>query len=340
MQMYCGIDLHPDNGYFAIVDGEGKRIHGKRLRNDPEKVLGLLEKFQGDLTGVAIEATSCWYWLADLLEDNGYKVLLANPGAMTQYDGLKDANDKTDAFFIAELYRLDILPTGYIMPREQRPVRDLLRRRLLFVQLRTSLILSLLSLLGRESGHKYKWKDVERLPIEDFETILHHDPILLYTALEQQLTVLEFDAKIKKLEDIVEGGIKLRPEFEKLRTVPGIGKILGLTIMLETGDIKRFAKCGNFTSYCRCARARCTSNNKKKRNNNRKNGNKYLSWALVEAAHHCRKWCEPARKFYQRKVAKTGNVALATKALSSKLSKAAYYIMRDRVDFEVSKIFK
>ncbi len=97
--------------------------------------------------------------------------------------------------------------------------------------------------------------------------------------------------------------------------------------------------CPHPCSYCRCARARHTSNNKKKKNNNRKNGSKYLSWTLVEVAHHCKKWCPPAQKFYQHKASKTGNVALATKALSSKLSKAAYYIMRDQVDFNESKIF-
>lgn len=339
MKLYCGIDLHPDNGYYSIVNKDGKRVYGKRLPNDPEKILPLLERYRKDLEGIAIEATSCWYWLADLLEDNGYKVLPANPAAMAQYDGLKDANDETDAFFVAELYRLEILPTGHITPRELRPIRDLLRRRTLFVRFRTSLILSLLALLGRESGKKYTWAATERLSIKEYEAILGKNEILLYTALEQLTSIWGLAGKIKKIEDVVEGQVKLWPEFQKLRSIDGVGKILSLTIMLETVDISRFPKCGNFTSYCRCARAKRTSNQKKKGNNNRKNGNKYLSWAFVEAAHHCRIWCVPARKFYQRKVSKTGNVALATKALASKLSKAAYYIMRDQVNFDVQKIF-
>jgi len=337
MQLYCGIDLHPDNGFYGIVTKDGNRVFGKRLPNRPEKILPVLEKYREDLVGIAIESTCTWYWLGDLLEDNGYHILLANPAAMEQYDGLKEANDKTDAFFIAELYRLGILPTGYIMPRDLRPVRDLLRRRSLFVRLRTSLKLSLQGMLGRETGQKYTWTMVSGITPEEFESLLHDDKVLIFTALEQLTSIWELTEKIKRLEEVVEGQVQLRPEFVKLKTIPGIGKILGLTIMLETGEISRFAKCTNYTSYCRCARARHSSNNKKKRNNNRKNGNKYLSWAFVEAAHHCRQWCEPAQTFYQRKAKK--NVALATKALSSKLTKAAYYIMRDQVDFDEKKIF-
>ena len=120
--------------------------------------------------------------------------------------------------------------------------------------------------------------------------------------------------------------------------MPGIGMILGLTIMLETGDINRFAKVGNYTSYCRCARAKHTSNGKKKKDNNRKNGNRYLSWAFVEAAHHAIRHCDLAHSFYQRKMAKS-NGALATKALASKWSKAAYYVLKRQEPFQLERVF-
>jgi transposase len=124
-----------------------------------------------------------------------------------------------------------------------------------------------------------------------------------------------------------------------LLTIPGIGKTLGLTIMLEVGDIARFATAGDYCSYCRCVKAVRLSDRKKKADNNRKNGNKYLSWAYVEAAHFARRFCLEADMFYQRKRAKR-NEAVAVKALSSKIARASYYLMRDRVPFDVKKLFR
>ena len=124
-----------------------------------------------------------------------------------------------------------------------------------------------------------------------------------------------------------------------LLTTPGIGLILGLTIMLEVGDINRFPKVGNYSSYCRCVESKRISNNKKKGESNKKNGNRYLAWAYVEAANHAIRTCQKAQKFFQRKMVK-GNRTLAIKALANKLSKANYYMMRDQVPYDAEKLFQ
>jgi len=108
--------------------------------------------------------------------------------------------------------------------------------------------------------------------------------------------------------------------------------------MLETGEIGRFGGVGNYTSYCRCAKAERRSNEKKKGKNNGKNGNRYLAWAYVEGAQFMRRHCEKAKRFYQRKLAKT-NEYVAGKALASKLTKACYFILRDRVEFDMERMF-
>ena len=123
-----------------------------------------------------------------------------------------------------------------------------------------------------------------------------------------------------------------------LLTTPGIGTILGLTIMLEVGDINRFLKAGHYSSYCRCVESKKISNGKKKGENNKKNGNRYLAWAYVEAANHAIRVCPKAQRFFQRKMSKSNRV-LATKALANKLTKATYYIMRDQVAFDAQKLF-
>jgi len=126
--------------------------------------------------------------------------------------------------------------------------------------------------------------------------------------------------------------VKLKKPFVQLQSIPGIGNILAMTIMLEVGDINRFSKVGNFASYCRCVSSQRLSDGKSKGSGNRKNGNRYLSWAFVEAAHLTRRYNEQFRRYYNRKVAQA-NTSLATKALSNKLARICYYIMRDQVPF-------
>ncbi|MFC1813741.1 transposase [Thermodesulfobacteriota bacterium] len=124
-----------------------------------------------------------------------------------------------------------------------------------------------------------------------------------------------------------------------LTSIPGIGLILGLTIMLEVGDIGRFFKVGNYSSYCRCVKSQRLSDGKQKGENNRKNGNKYLAWAYVEAAHFAKRHISKALRFYQQKMAKS-NGAVATKALANKLARASYFIMRDHVPFDADMLFR
>jgi len=144
--------------------------------------------------------------------------------------------------------------------------------------------------------------------------------------------------RIRLLEKTVLASARLRSEYEKLQSIPGIGRILALVIMYETGTIGRFEAPGNYVSYCRCVKSNHLSTGKKKGSGNRKNGNKYLSWAYVEAANYSRRFCEEAKRYYQRKLAK-GNSVIATKALAAKLSRAAYFIMRDQVEFDVARMF-
>jgi transposase len=151
-------------------------------------------------------------------------------------------------------------------------------------------------------------------------------------------TIIFLRARIKEIEKAVHKVAKLRGEYKKLMTVPGIHKILALSIMYETGPIGRFAGVGNYASYCRCVGSERFSNGKRKGKGNRKNGNKYLSWAYVEAANHARWNYEYVERYYQRKMAKTNNV-VAIKAIANKLARACYYIIRDQKEFDPGRVF-
>ena len=330
--------MHGDNGYWAIMDEDGKRVFGKRLPNSLDTVLATLEPFREDLVGgVVVESTFNWYWLVDGLNEHGIGARLANPAAMGQYDGLKNTDDETDAFFLTELSRLGILPEGFIYPKEERPVRDLLRRRLLLVRQKTAHTLSFQNLVARQRGEQMSANAILKLWPKEVAKLFEDERLVLMG--QTNIEMIRFlNKQIRQIEKVVLAEAKLKQEYEKLLTVPGIGKILALTIMLETGDISRFKKVGNYTSYCRCVSSRCLSNGKKKGENNRKNGNRYLSWAYVEAANFIRRYCPEAKAWYQRKSRRTKPV-VATKALASKLCKACYFIIKDQVDFDLKKIF-
>jgi len=337
MKTYAGIDLHSSNNYIGVIDAKDTRLYSKRHDNHIEDVLNVLGKFKASLQGVVVESTYNWYWLVDGLMDQGYTVHLANPNAIQTYDGLKHTDDKWDSFWLAHMLRLGILPQGYIYPKHQRPVRDLLRRRVMFVSHRSSQILSLQSMITRNRGLNFSGAQIKRFRDEFIENMFsdHH---LVFTAKKNMETIRFLDRIVNEIELQVASEIKLKKQFIKLLTTPGIGNILGLTIMLEVGNIGRFPKVGNYSSYSRCVESKKISNGRKKGKNNQKNGNRYLAWAYVEAANHAIRCCAKAQKFFQRKMAKSNRV-LATKALANKLSKATYYIMRDQVAFDQDKLF-
>jgi transposase len=332
MELYAGLDLHSRNTYIGIMDTAFSRVFKKRVPNHLEHILQTLAPFRDQIKGFVVESTYNWYWLVDGLMDAGYSSAhLANPSAIKQYEGLKHSDDQHDAFFLAQLLILGILPQGYIYPKKDRPVRDLARKRMFLVQHKTAHTLSLQSLLQRHCAMKVRANDMRHLTVKELEIWLEEEYLVL--SAQANLDSINFlKQKIKQLEKAIIQNVKLNKAFKYLLTVPGIGNILAMTIMLEVGDINRFPKVGNFTSYCRCVPSQRLSDGKSKGCGNRKNGNRYLSWAFTEAAHLGRRHNERFRRYYNRKVAQA-NTSLATKALSNKLARICYYIMRDQVPF-------
>jgi transposase len=338
MKLYVGSDLHSTNTYIGIKDSEGKRVFRKRLPNDRDVILNTLKPFKDDIAGIVVESTYNWYWLVDTLIAEGYKVHLANPAEIQKYTGLKYSDDRDDAFWLAEMLRLGILPEGYIYPKEDRPVRDLLRKRMHLVRLRTSLIVSLQNIVSRNNGFKLKTQDVKMLTEDRVTPYLKGSEDLALSGMVSKEAIDFLTRQIKKIESVIENRVELQPSYTKLLSIFGIGKILAITIMLETGPISRFAKVGNYVSYCRKVSSKWLSNDKVKGKGNKKSGNKYLAWAYSEAAEHARRSYSQARAFYNRKMQNT-NFMAAHNALAHKLARAAYYVMRDQVLFMPDKTF-
>ncbi len=338
MALYCGMDLHSTNTWVFIGDERDQSLFSRRLPNCLTSILEVLEPHREGLANIAVESTFNWYWLVDGLMDHGYRVQLVNTCAVKQYDGLKFTDDRHDARWLAHLQRLGLLPTGYIYPQEDRPIRDLLRRRTKLVQQRTSNYLGLKNILARNTGEMPSRKAIQELEPERVREILGREDLSL--SVEVTLAVIEtINEQIARLEKLAVERANPRNEFRILKTIPGVGKILGLGIMYETGEIGRFPSAGNYASYCRCVPAKRTSNFKVKGKGNRKNGNPYLSWAFSEVAHFARRFQPQAQRFYDRKAARTKPI-IASRALAHKLAKAVYFMLRDQVPYDVGLLFR
>ncbi len=312
-------------------------VYQKKLANDLDLILQQLAIFINDIVAIAIESTFNWYWLVDGLKAAGYEAKLVNTAAVQTYSGLKYTDDKDDARWLAHLLRLGILPTGYIYPKEERAVRDLLRKRSQLVRQSTTNILSAQNILTRNTTQSLTAAKLKKIADEEINKLFDDPNITL--ALKSNINIIKsLQTSIKEIEQVVVSQVKLRPEYQQLLSVSGIGQALGLTIMLETGEISRFNKVGNYSSYCRCVKSERLSNGKKKGENNRKNGNKYLAWAFIEAANFAIRYNDKIKAFYQKKKAKTNGV-IATKAVANKLARACYHIMKDQVPFDVNKAF-
>lgn len=338
MKLYAAIDLHANNSVLVVLDEKDRTVLEVRQPNDLALILAQLAPHKKKIQAIAVESTYNWYWLVDGLMEDGYEVKLVNTVAVKTYDGIKYTADEHDARHLAHLLRLGILPTGYIYPKEERAVRDLLRKRSQLVRFRTTQILSIESLVSRNTGERINVAEVRKL---DESSIARYScgDAARGLAIKSNLAMLRcLDTQIDEIEAVVLKQAKLKPEFKKLLTVDGIWNIVGMTIMYEAGDMSRFESVGHFASYARCVGSSKWSNGKKKGEGNRKNGNKYLAWAFIEAAHFAVRYNERIRKFYQRKKAKTNGI-VAAKAVAHKLARACYHILKEQTVFDEAKAF-
>jgi transposase len=337
VKLYGGIDLHSNNHVLVLIDEQDKIVYQKRLPNSLDSTLSVLKPYKKHIVSLAVESTYNWYWLVDGLIEADFSVRLVNTLAVKQYDGLKYQNDHTDAFHLAHLMRLGILPEGYIYPKKTRGLRDLLRKRMQLVQQHTVHVLSLQSNLTRQLAMNISANTLKQW-IKKGLPAFNIDPAV-QIALQTNLTMMQtLSEHIQYIEKIIAHQLGNSDALQQLQSVIGIGDVLGMMILLETGDIARFKQVGNFSSYCRCVNSNKESNGKSKGQGNRKNGNKFLAWAFVQAAHCCVRFCPEAKRYYLKKKRKT-NTAIATKAVAHKLARACYYILRDNVSFEPDRCF-
>ena len=336
-RFYAGVDLHARTMFTHVLDANGKTVFAKDLPTDPDAFLDALAPFRPDLV-VGAECMFAWYWLADLCEDHGIPFALGHALGMKLIHGDKTKTDKIDAAKLAGLLRGSLFPIGYVYPRAKRQTRDLLRRRSFFVRQRAQLIthivntntqFNLPALSKKLTYAANRSADlVDRFADPSTKLAVTAD-LGLIDAYDQQIAELERHlVRHAKVDDPVTFGL--------LRTTPGIGPILGLTLLYEVDQIARFPEPGNFLSYSRLVRCPHESAGKKKGSGGKKIGNAHLKWAFSEAACLMIRSCLPVKSWVQRQEKKKGKKK-ALSILEAKIGRTVYHLWRKQVPFDVKR---
>ena len=336
---YCGIDLHAKTMYLCIINQEGNIVLQRDIRTDPEVFLKAIERYREDIA-VAVECIFTWYWIADLCAQKNIPFVLGHALYMKAIHGGKAKNDKIDAHKIAVLLRGGMIPMAYVYPQQMRSTRDLLRRRMHLTRKRAELLAHIqntnyqynLPEIGKKIAYKANREGVsERFPDESVRKSIELD-LKLLDYYDQLLPRLEHEISlIAKAHDA--------DSYFRIRSIPGIGRILGLVILYEIHDIHRFPTVQDFVSYCRLVKSAKESAGKRLGTSGKKIGNVHLKWAFSEAAVLFLRRNLQATKYRDKLVKKHGKAKSMT-ILAHKLARATYYILKRKEVFHMETFFE
>lgn len=330
---YCGIDLHTNKMYVCILNPSSEVLLHQNIDTTPEAFLEVIQPYREDLV-VAVECMFTWYWLADLCHEEGIEFVLGHALYMKAIQGGKAKNDKIDSQKIAALLKAGMFPVAYAYPAKMRATRDLMRRRNHFSKKRAELFAhtqntasqyNLLEPLGRIA------KKQNRGGIE----ALFSDPATQLSVRSNLAIAEAFDLVISQLEKEI---MKLATEHDGmsltlLRTIPGIGEVLSLTILYEIENIERFKRVQDFVSYARLVKSARESNGKRYGSNGKKIGNAHLKWAFMEAAVCYLKGNPPGQRYIE-KLRKKHPKGKALAILAHKIGRTAYFMLKRKTVFD------
>jgi transposase len=335
-RFYCGIDLHARSMFTHILDHDGTTVFEKNLPACPEFFVDAVKPFRDGLV-VGCECMFAWYWLADLCEDNSIPFTLGHALYMRAIHGGKAKNDRIDAAKIAGLLRGGMFPMAFVYPRHMRDTRDLLRRRTFFVRQRAQLLAHIVNTNSQYNLPPLQRKLTGGSDYSDLAERFEHASTKLSIGADAAL-INQYQETIRELETHLVKNAKVDDPktYHLLQSLPGIGKVLGLIMLYEVQDIKRFPEDGNFLSYSRLVRCEHESAGKKKGAGGRKIGNAHLKWAFSEAACLMLR-CLPAVKTWMQRQEKKRGKRKALAILEAKIGRTVYQVWRKQQPFDVQK---
>lgn len=335
-QHYCGIDLHARSLYVCILNQAGETVVHRKIGPSPEELLKVIQPYRKDLV-IAVECLFCWYWVADLCEEHGIPFVLGHAYYMKAIHGGKTKNDKIDSYKIASLLRGGNLPQAYVYPRKMRATRDLLRRRLFFARKRGELLAHI-----ENTNTQYNLPPMEervRKTKDRGAVIEHFDQEVVQMSIASDVSLLgTYDDVIRDLELYLIHEVRKdhNASFFLLRSVPGIGEILALTLLYEIHEIGRFPRVQDFLSYARLVKGVHESAGKKKKAAGGKMGNVHLKWAFSEAAALFLRGNAIGQKYFKGLEKKHGK-GKALSVLAARIGRAVYYMLLRSKPFDLQR---
>jgi transposase len=340
MKFYCGIDLGARKTHVCLIDENDHKMLDMKMDNDLDIMEAALRPYKGSLE-VVVESTINWEWLVYGLQKYGYEVKLAHTLGLKAITWSKKKTDTWDAFTLAKLLRGRLIPQAYIYPYELRPVRDLVRERIRLVTKRATEYGAINRTLLKYNIQGFDRNSVKRLNDKDMHELYHHPFVRMKATMELQRIEL-LTAQIRLIEKALFERVRQDSTFSLLRTIPGIGDILALTILYEVGDINRFAHTRAFCSYSRVVPGIHQSSGKAYRSPNSKQGNRYLKWSFSQAAVMAIRYYPEIRRLYERLAAKRKKAArlVARSIIAHKLAQAAYHVMKHHEPYKEKFLFR
>ena len=333
---YCGIDLHARSLYICILDRSGKTLVHQKLACDRDELLQALKPYRKDLV-VAVECLFCWYWIADLCAEKEIDFVLGHALDMKAIHGGKSKNDRIDSYKIASLLRGGNLPYAYVYPRDRRATRDLMRRRTFLVRKRAEL---LTHIQNTNTQYNLPVFDERIDKTEDRGAIIEHfDDSSVQMSIAADVALMgAYDEVIRDLELFLLHEVRKDHGhfFSLLRSIPGIGEVLALTLLYEIDDLERFPSVRDFLSYARLVKGRHESAGKVTKSAGSKMGNVHLKWAFSEAAALFLRWNAAGKKYFARIEKKHGK-GKALSILAAKLGRAVYYMLLRKKPFDLQR---
>jgi transposase len=330
----CGVDLHARTMHVCILGEKGDPLVHRNTDATAETFLRTIAPYREDLV-VGAECMYAWYWLADLCAAERIGFVLGHALYMKAIHGAKAKNDRIDSLKIATLLRGGTFPQAYVYPRTMRSTRDLLRRRLHFVRKRAELLAHLHTV-----NDQYNLPDhLGRIALaknRDGLELRFEDPAVAKSVGANLELIDQYDVLIADLERYLLSQARVQdPDtLALLLSMPGIGRILGLTLLYEIHDIRRFPRVQEFASYARLVKCEHSSGGKRKGFGGPKIGNPHLKWAFSEAAVLLYAKCADAKHIVDRLTKKHGK-AKALSIFAHKIGRCVYYMLKNRRAFHM-----
>lgn len=328
---YYGVDIHKKYSVYARVDEKGRVLSEGRIDNSAEEVARMLEPSGGEAQ-VVLEACGLWPYVHDLVESQGVSVSLAHPQRVKAIAHAKVKTDKVDARTLAHLLRADLIPESYIPPREIRKLRELLRGRYAWTQLRTRCKNRIHGLLAKRGylapvadlfGKKGRqW--VESLDLDEETRRL----------LDRELEIIRvLDHVIDQASQEIRRRAGQDPKAKLLMTMPGVGYYTALMLIAELGDVGRFPSAKHVVSFVGLAPRVQASGGQVRIGRITRQGSPYLRWIMTEATHVAIRKSWWLREMYLKNLSRRGKQRALT-AVTRQLLSCAYGILKHNRPYE------